>query len=113
MDSLADQLPPEIAKQVHPDWRKNEADYWVQRETLLQRYRDRWVGFADAKVLVSGPSPVDVFHDAQKSGRHPFVTCVGREHEPCRIRRAVFSYEGAYPGEPLPVVTAEFRNDPD
>jgi len=40
MESLADQLPPEIAKQVHPDWRKNEADYWAQRETLLQQYRN-------------------------------------------------------------------------
>ena len=28
MNSLADGLPPQIARQVHPDWRKNEAAYW-------------------------------------------------------------------------------------
>ena len=55
---------------------------------------------------------MDVFHESQQSGRHPFVTCVGREHEPCRIRRAAFSYDDTYPGEALPQVTAEFRSDP-
>jgi len=27
MKSIADQLPPEIARQIHPNRRKNEADY--------------------------------------------------------------------------------------
>ena len=112
MESLADRLPPEIAQYVHPDWRKNEADYWACRETLLAQYRDCWIAFADGEVIASGRSPVDVFHESRQSGRHPYVTCVGREHEPCRIRRAVFSYDGTYPGEALPVVTAEFRSDP-
>jgi hypothetical protein len=31
---------------------------------------------------------VAVVHMAEASGRHPFVTCVGREDEPCRMRRA-------------------------
>lgn len=112
MESLANQLPPEIANQIHPDWRKNEAEYWAQREALLEQYRACWIGFADGEVLVSGRSPVDVLHESQQSGRHPFVTCVGREHEPCRIRRAVFSYDDSYPEEALPLVTAEFRSDP-
>ena len=38
MKSLADGLPPEIAQQVHLDWRKNEADYWELRESLLDQY---------------------------------------------------------------------------
>ena len=50
-----------------------------------------------------------VFHAAEESGRNPFVTCVGREDEPCRMRRASFPYDGSYPGEPLPIVTLEFR----
>jgi hypothetical protein len=111
MESLADRLPPELAQHVHPDWKKNEAGYWACRESLLGQYRNCWVGFADGHVLVSGRTPVDVFHESQRSGRHPFVTCVGREHEPCRIRRAVFSYDAAYPGEPLPLIEAEFRRD--
>jgi hypothetical protein len=90
MESLADKLPPEVAQYIHPDWRKNEAAYWACREALLQQYRDCWIGFADGTVIASGRSPVDVLHESQQSGRHPFVTCVGREHEPCRIRRAAF-----------------------
>jgi hypothetical protein len=35
MKSLADALPPEFARQIHPDWRKNEAAYWAVRDQLL------------------------------------------------------------------------------
>jgi hypothetical protein len=109
MRSLADGLPPEIASQVHPDWRKNEQEYWAAREGLHPQYRDQWVAFADGAVVASGPSPVEVFHVAAQSGRHPFVTCVGREEEPTRIRRAGFPYDQGYPGEALPLLRIEFR----
>lgn len=109
MESLIKGLPPEIARRIHPDWQKNEAEYWAQRDGLLSQYAGQWVGFADGNVIVSGTSPVDVFHAAQASGRHPFVTCVGREHEPSRIRRVSFPYDMSYPNEALPVITVEFR----
>jgi hypothetical protein len=109
VNSLADRLPPEIARRIHPDWRKNEAGYWAVRDQLLPRYRDKWVGFADGAVIAAGTSPVEVFHAAQQSGRHPFVTCVGREDEPTRMRRASFAYDTSYPGEALPLLSAEFR----
>ena len=109
MKSLLEGLPPEIAKRIHPDWQKNEAEYWGQRNTLLSPYGDQWIGFANGRVIVSGTSPVEVFHAAQASGQHPFVTCVGHEHEPSRMRRATFSYDTTYPNEPLPVITVEFR----
>src|SRR5262249_54705692 len=109
MKSLADQLPPEIARQISPEWRKNEADYWAVRDQLLPQYQGQWIGFADGAVVASGTSPVAVFHAAAASGRHPFVTCVGREDEPTRMRRVGFLYDGTYPGEPLPVLSAEFR----
>ena len=35
--NIADQLPPEIARQIHPDRRKNEAAYWAVREQLLDQ----------------------------------------------------------------------------
>jgi hypothetical protein len=85
--SLADLLPSEIARQIHPDWRKNEADYWAVRDQLLNQYQGKWIGFADGAVIASGTSPVTVLHAAEESGRHPFFTCVGREDEPCHIRR--------------------------
>jgi hypothetical protein len=109
MNSIADYLPPEIARQVHPDWRKNEEEYWKAREGLLGEYQNQWIGFADGGVIASGLSPVAVLHAAQSTGRHPFIICVGREQEPCRIRRTVFPYNMAYPGEPLPLIRIEFR----
>src|SRR3954465_9986826 len=107
MQSLADRLPPEIARQIHPDWRKNEAGYWAARDQLLAQYRDQWIGFSDGAVIASGTSPVAVFHAAAATGRHPFVTCVGREDEPCRMRRASCPYDA--PFFPLNRGQVEFR----
>jgi hypothetical protein len=111
MESLIDGLPPEIAQRIHPDWRKSETDYWAKRGELLAQYRGQWIGYANGRVLVTGTSPVEVFHKAQASGEHPLVTCVGHEHEPSRMRRAAFAYDATYPGEPLRVVTIEFRKN--
>jgi hypothetical protein len=102
MESIADQLPPDIARQIHPDRRKNEEGYWAVRDQLLDKYRDQWIGFADGAVIASCTSPVNVFHSAEASGRHPFFICVGREAEPTRIRRVAFSYDTSYPSEALP-----------
>src|SRR5437660_9665692 len=110
MKSIADRLPPEIARQLDPDRRKNEAAYWAVRDQLLDQYRGQWIGFADGLVIASGSSPVAVFHAAEASGRHPFFICVGREKEPCHIRRVAFPYDGNYPGEALPSVRVEFRH---
>lgn len=109
MKSLTDRLPPEIARQIHAEWRKNEAEYWALRDRLLSRYQGQWIGFADGVVIASGTSPVAVFHAAEESARNPFVTCVGREDEPCRMRRVSFPYDASYPGEALPILTVEFR----
>ena len=92
MKSLADALPPEIARHVHPNWRKNEAAYWAVRDQLLSQYQGKWIGFADGAVIASGASPVAVFHAAEAAGRSPFVTCVGREDEPVRMRRVSFTW---------------------
>lgn len=108
MPSIADQLPPEIASQIHPDRRKNEAAYWTVRDRLLPRFRGQWVGFADGNVITSGDSPVSVLHAAESTGKHPFFICVGYEDQPCRIRRAAFPYDSGYRGEALPLVSVEF-----
>jgi Family of unknown function (DUF5678) len=109
MKSIADRLPPEIARQLHPDRRKNEAAYWAVRDQLLKQYQGQWIGFADGRVVASGTSPVSVLHDAEATGLHPFFICVGREEEPCRIRRSAFPYDANYSGEALPLITVEFR----
>lgn len=107
-DPIAE-LPPEIAKQIDPVWRKNETEYWAVRDGLLRKYADQWIGFADGRVVASGASPVAVLHAAEDAARSPFVVCVGREEEPCRMRRSTFNYDPGYPGEPLPILSVEFR----
>jgi hypothetical protein len=89
MKSISEQLPPEIAQQIHPDRRKNEKEYWIARDPRLSQYRGQWIGFAGGKVIASGNSPVTVFHSAEETGLHPFFICVGREEEPCRIRGGI------------------------
>src|SRR5438309_6788544 len=95
MKSIADQLRTEIARQIHPDRRKNEEAYWAVRDQLLDQYRGQWIGFANGRVVASGTSPVTVFHAAEATGLHPFFICVGREEEPCRIRRLGFPHDAA------------------
>ena len=111
MKSLADALPPEIAQKIHPDWRKNEQEYWAARDLLLPRYRGQWIAFADGAVIAATSTPLEVILAIQQSGRHPFVIRVGHENEPWyRIRRASFAYDATYPSAALPVVSAEFRS---
>lgn len=109
MKSLADGLPPEIGRQVHPEWRKNEAAYWAVRDQLVSQYQGQWIGFADDRVVASGTRPVVVFHAAHQAAEHPYLICVGREKEPYRMRRATFAYDTSYLGEALPIVRVEFR----
>ena len=87
MKSIADQLPL-IARQIHPDRRKNEASYWAVRDQLLDQYRGQWIGTPMASMIASGSSPVMVFHAAEESGRPSVLYLrVSQEDEPCRIRR--------------------------
>jgi predicted aspartyl protease len=113
MHSLADGLPPDIAKQIHPDWRRNESAYWVVRDQLLPQYQGQWIAFADNGVIASGSKPLDVYLAIQQSTQHPFVIRVGHETEPWyRIRRSSFAYDASYQGFPLPVISTEFRRTP-
>jgi predicted aspartyl protease len=109
MTSLADGLPPDVAARLSPEWRANEAGYWAARPELLAAHRGDWVAFADGAVVAAGRSAVEVLHAVADRPARPFVARVGAEDEPCRMRRAAFGYDTAYPGEPLPQLSAEFR----
>ena len=109
MKSLADQLPPEIAREIHPAWRKNEADYWAARDQLLVQYKGQWVAYADGTVIAFGPNRMEVLVAADPANRHPFVALVGRENEPFRMRRVHFPYDTTYQGAALPVLQVEYR----
>lgn len=53
MQSIADGLPPDVARLVLPDWRKSEADYWAVRDSLLSQYANQWIAFAEGAVIAS------------------------------------------------------------
>src|SRR5260370_42479039 len=110
MNSLADGLPPDIARQLHPDWCKNEAAYWAVRDQLLSQYQGQWICFAAGAVIVAASTPLEVFLVVHQSGRHPFVIRVGHEDEPWyRIRRTSFTYDTAYPSAPRRRIPARKR----
>lgn len=112
MKSLADALPSEIAQQIHPDWRKNESDYWLVRDTLLTQYRGQWIGFADGAVIATGSAPLEVFMAIHGSRNHPFVIRVGHEDEPWyHIRRTAFAYDTTCPPTALPVYPCQVQAD--
>ena len=92
MNSLADGLPTDVARQVHPDWHKNEAAYWSVRDQLLSQCQGQWIGFADGAVVANGAHPVIVLHAARQVAEHPFVTCGGREDEPYKVRRTAIGW---------------------
>ena|SRR6185312_7406903 len=110
MNSAYDALPPEIQKLINPKWRQNELEYWRQREQLLEKYKDRWIGFADGKVIAEGKNPTAVSHEAEQGCEAPYVTCVGHEDEPTRFRTTTFTYDPGYNGEPLPMMSVEIRS---
>jgi exoribonuclease II len=60
MKTIADQLPPDVAAQIHSDRRKNELANREVRDQLLAQYKSQWIGFADGRVVASGASPVAV-----------------------------------------------------
>src|SRR5207244_6780924 len=68
MKSLADALPPEIARQIHPDWRKNEAAYWAVRDQLLGRYGVSGLPSRTAPSSLPRPLPWKCF--SPSSNRH-------------------------------------------
>lgn len=53
LKSLADALLPEIARPIHPDRRKNEAESWAVRDQLLSQYHGQWIGIADGGILAA------------------------------------------------------------
>lgn len=110
--SMAEGLPPDVAQQIHPDWYKNEAAFWAMRDALLPQYENQWIAFADGGIIAADRRPSKVSAEARRIAKHPFITCVGREHIGLQMRRSSFAYDRAYPGEPLPVVSAEFTTAP-
>jgi predicted aspartyl protease len=113
MITLADRLPAEIRNRLHPDWVRNEVGYWAARPQVIEAHNGRWVAFADGVVIAAGDRIVEVAHKAKQLGKHAYVTRVGFENTPQRIRRMAFAYDTNYQGEALPVISVRFAENRD
>jgi hypothetical protein len=91
MRSLADGLPPDVLADIPKEWFDNEREYWKVQPEILADFNGQWIAFADGLVIASGPIPVDVYHAAAASKRHPYMARVGAEYEPTRMRRVTFA----------------------
>lgn len=99
MKSIADRLTPEIAAQLRRDRRKYQVAHFAFRGQFLGRYRDKRVGLVDGALIDSVFSPVEVFHVAEASGRHPFFICVGKAEEPWCVRLATVANDAGSHGD--------------
>ena len=109
MKSIADQLPPKSPGNSTLTGARTKRATGLSATNSSISTAASGSALPMAVVIASGTSPVTVFHAAEASGRHPFFICVGREEEPCRIRRVTFPYDASYPGEALPLISVEFR----
>src|SRR5438105_1853765 len=104
-------LLPDKKRQLHAVFLANEQAYLQMRDSLLPHYRGQWVAVHAGKVIVSGPSVMEVMDRASTFGGHPFIALVGAEDAAVfRVRRHVFAYDQAYQPFPLPRLTATFWN---
>ena len=107
MERLTDKLPERERARVHPDFLGNEESYWKVREKLLTRCKGKWVAVKDGQVLAEADDVFDILDRAREIGGHPYIACVGEEHQQFVIRR-IFPYDVRYRPFPLPRVTATF-----
>jgi hypothetical protein len=106
MQSLADNLPPEIARQIHPDWRKNEAvgDLSCQGHRLGELLLFHFLEMACAAAEKIGILAVDLFSKDDQAKRfylkYGFLTLQDDPlhlHLPLTTVRAMFEQGGAPP----------------
>src|SRR5688500_8451735 len=87
MKSFADALPPKSPVKSTPTGGRMRPPIGRLATISLANIMGSGLGLPMGIVIASGSSPVAVFHDAEATGRNPFVTRVGRESEPVRMRR--------------------------
>ncbi len=101
--TLTQYLPEEQKKRLHPDFVKNEQQYWQIRDQLLQKYRGQWVAFHQGQVVAVGKDLFDITDQVGRLGCHAYIAKVGEEDQVVfQIRRVDFAYDTAYQPFALP-----------
>lgn len=107
MEKLTSKLSERERARLHPEFLENEDSYWRIRDSLLPRYRGKWVAVRAGDVVAEADEVFTVLDRIAEIGGHPYIALVGDEHREFKVRR-VFDYDPSYQPVPLPRVTARF-----
>jgi len=70
-------LPEEQKKRLHPDFVKNEQQYWRRRDQLLKQYLGRWVAFHQGQIVAVSQDIFNITDQVGKLSCHAYITKVG------------------------------------
>jgi uncharacterized protein (DUF433 family) len=80
---LTKYLPDEQRKRLHPDFLKNEQQYWQMRDQLLLKYGGQWVAFHQGQVVAVGQDLFDITDQVGQLDCHAYIAKVGEEDQVC------------------------------
>lgn len=108
---LTRHLPEEQRKRLHPDFLKNEQQYWQMRDRLLKQYQGKWVALHQGKVVAASEDLFHITDQVGKLGCHAYIAKVGEEDQVVfQVRRRDFAYDTSYHPFALPHAAVTFSN---
>jgi len=107
----SDAVPDELQSYLHDDFRENESFYWKTRDSLIKKYRGRWIAIHQGKVITAGDDIFNVMQQVGKQKCHAYITKVGKEDQLVfKNRRIEFDYDTEYSEFALPQAHVIFSN---
>lgn len=104
-------LPEEQKKRLHPDFVKDEQQYWRMRDQLLRQYRGQWVAIHQGQVVAVGQDIFAITDQVGKLGCRAYIAKVGEEDKVVfQVRQINFAYDTSYQPFALPRAAVTFSN---
>jgi hypothetical protein len=104
-------LPEVQKKRLHPDFVKNEQQYWRMRGELLKQYQGKWVAIHQGRVVAVSQDIFNITDQVGELGCHAYIAKVGEEDKVVfQVRRKDFAYDTSYQLFALPRVYVIFGN---
>jgi hypothetical protein len=104
-------LPERQKKRLHPDFVKNEQQYWRMRDQLLKQYQGKWVAVHQDQVVAVSQDIFNITDQVGQLGCHAYIAKVGEEDRVVfQVRRQDFAYDTSYQPFALPRADVTFGN---
>ena len=104
-------LPEVQKKRLHPDFVKNEQQYWRMRGELFKQYQGKWVAIHQGRVVAVSQDIFNITDQVGELGCHAYIAKVGKEDKVVfQVRRKDFAYDTSYQLFALPQVDVTFSN---